>query len=123
MLAQSERAPEEIGAVTTAIERLDPTQQRAVRACARPAAPGRVQTQQPAPWTSDDLNLVRVRGRAAAKHRFERVALDGPVASLRDRQDVAHDALGRHASRPSARAREQRLVGLALGDGDRLGLR
>ena len=75
------------------------------------------------PWTSDDLNLVRVRGCAAAEHRFERVALDGPVASLRDRQDVAHDALGRHASRPSARTREQRLVGLTLGDRDRLGLR
>jgi len=121
VLAQPERVPEEIGALTTAVERLDPTEQRAIRACARPSAPGRVQTQQPAPWPSDDLNLVGVRGRAAAKHRVERVALDRPVASVRDRQDVAHDALGRHAARPPLCAREQRLIRLALGDGDRLG--
>ena len=100
-----------------------PTEQRAVRACARSAAAGRVQTQQSTAWPADDLNLVRVGRRAAAKHRIERVALDRPVASVRDRQDVAHDALGRHAARPPVRAREQRLIGLALGDGDRVGLR
>jgi len=121
VLAQAERISEEIGALATAVERLDPTEQRAVGASARPTAPGRVQTQQPAPWPSDDLNLVSVGGRAAAKHRVERVALDRPVASVRDRQDVAHDALGRDAARPSLRAREERLIGLALGDGDRLG--
>jgi hypothetical protein len=82
-----------------------------------------VQTQQPAPWPSDDLNLVGVRGRATAKHRVERVALDRPVTSVRDRQDVAHDTLGRHAARPPVCAREQRLIGLTLGDRDRLGLR
>ena len=120
MLAQAERAPEKIGALATALDRLDPTEQRAIRAGARPKAPGRVQTQQPATWPPDNLNLVRVSGRAAAKHRLERVALDGPVASARDRQHVAHDALGRHAARPPVRAREQRLVGLALGGGDAL---
>jgi hypothetical protein len=36
---------------------------------------------------------------------------------------LTNDALGRHATRPPVRAREQRLVDLAPGDGDRLGLR
>src|SRR5881628_3352862 len=72
VLAQAERVPEEVGAFATALQWLDPTEQRAVRACVRPSAPGRVQTQQSAPWPSDDLNLVGVRRRAAAKHRVER---------------------------------------------------
>ena len=122
VLAQPERVPEEIGAFTTAVERLDPTEQRAVGACARPTAPGSVQTQQPAPWPPDDLNLVGVGGRAAAKHRLECVALDRPVAALRDRQDVADDLLRRHAASPPLCAREERLIGLALGDGDLVGL-
>ena len=123
VLAQPERAPEEIGALATAVERLDPTEQRAVRPCARSAAAGRVQTQKSTPGSPDDPNLVGVSGRAATKHRVERVAVHRPIASARDRQDVAHDHLGRHAARPPVRAREQRLIGLALGGGDRLGLR
>ena len=123
VLAQAERVPDEIGALATTVDRLDPTEQRAVRVCGRSTAPGRVQTQQPARWPLDDLNLVGASRRAAAKHRVERVALDRPVASVRDRQDVAHDALGRNAAGPPMRAREQRLIGLALGDGDRLGFR
>jgi len=123
VLAQAERVPDEIGALATGVDRFDPPEQRAVRACVRPTAPRRVQTQQPTRWPSEDLNLVRVSRRAAAKHRVERVALHRPVASVRDRQDVAHDALGRDAARPSLRAREERLIGLALGDGDRLGFR
>ena len=123
VLAQAERIPKEIGALATAVEGLDPTEQRAVRECARPAAAGRVQTERPAARPPDISNLVRVSGRASAKHRVERVALDRPVASVRDRQDVAHDALGRHAARPPVRTREQRLIGLAGGDGDRVGLR
>jgi len=123
VLAQAERAPEKIGALATAVERLGATEQCAIRTCVRLTAPGRVQTQQPAAWPSDDLNLVDVSGRAAAKHCVERVALDRPVASVRDRQDVAHEVLGRHAACPPVRAREQCLIGLALGDGDWLGLR
>jgi hypothetical protein len=38
-------------------------------------------------------------------------------ASARDRQDVAYDALGRHAARPPVRPREQRLTRLAVGEG------
>jgi hypothetical protein len=122
VLAQPERVPEEIGALATAVERLDSAEQRAVRACTRPLTASCVQTQRPDPWPPDDLNLVRVCGRASAKHRLEGIALDRPVASVRDRQDVAYDPFGRHATRPPVCAREQRLIGLTLGDGHRLGL-
>ena len=84
VLAQAERVPEEVGALATTVDRLDPAEQRAVRARARPTPPRGVQTQRPAPWPSDDLNLIGVRGGAAANHRVERVALDRPVASVRD---------------------------------------
>lgn len=123
VLAQAERVPEEIGALATAIERLDPSEQRAVGACARPSTPGCIQTQQPAPWPSDNLNLVCVSGRAPAKHRVERVALDRPVASVRHRQDVPHDAFRRHAACPPLCAREQRLIRIAFGEIDRFALR
>jgi hypothetical protein len=66
-----------------------------------PATPRRLvayRPQQPAPWPFDDLNLVGVRGRAPAKHRVERVALDRPITSARDRQDVQHDGFERHAA-------------------------
>ena len=122
VLAQAERVPEEIGALATAVERLDPAQQGAVRTCAGTTTPGRVQAHQPAPRPRDDLNLVGAGGRIATKHRVERVALDRPVASLRDRQNVAHDALGRHAARLPVRAPEQRLPGLALTGRGRAGL-
>jgi hypothetical protein len=62
-----------------------------------------------------------VSGRAPAKHRVERVALDGPVASLRDRQDVPHDAFRRHAACSPLCARKKRLIGLVLGNGDCFG--
>jgi hypothetical protein len=58
VLAQAKRVPKEIGALATAIERLDPPEQRAVGACARSATSGGIQSHQPAPWPSDNLNLV-----------------------------------------------------------------
>jgi hypothetical protein len=118
MLAQAKRVPKEVSALATTVEGFDPTEQRAVRTHARPAAPSGIQTQQAAPRPSDDLNLVGVSGRAPTKHRVERVTLNRPVASVCDRQDVAHDAIGRHGARPPLGAREQRLLSLVLGDGD-----
>src|ERR1700730_1653671 len=83
VLAQAERVPEKIGALATAVERIHPPEKRPVRARARATASGRVQTQPQAAWPSDDLNLVRVRRRAATKHRLEGVALDRPGGSRR----------------------------------------
>jgi hypothetical protein len=67
MLAQAERIPEEVGALTTAVKGLNPAEQRAVRAGARLSTSCRIEPQQPAPWPSDNLNLVGVRGRAPAE--------------------------------------------------------
>jgi hypothetical protein len=114
VLTQTKRVPQEIGTLTTAVERFDATQQRSVRLCARTTAPCRVQSQQVLARSSDDLNLVGMAGRAAAKHRVERVALDRPVSSVRDRQDVPYDPLGRHAARSPLCVCEQSLMGLAL---------
>lgn len=121
MFAQAKRVPEEVGALATAVDGVELTKQRAVRTRARPSAPGCIQTQQTTAWPSDDLNFVGVSGRAPAKHRVERVALDWPIASLRRRQGEANDAIGRHGARPPLCAREQRLIGLARGDRDDLG--
>lgn len=87
---------------------------------ARPTAPRRVQTQPRAARPTDDLNLVRVSRRAAAKHRLESVSLDWPVAALRDRQDVPNDALRRHPGGPAMRTSEQDLISLTT-DRDRVG--
>jgi hypothetical protein len=74
-------------------------------------------------WPSDDLNLVRVTRRAAPKQCVERVTLNGPVGSVRDRQHLARDELGWHTACPPLCAREQRLIGFTFGTGNRFGLK
>ena len=123
VLAQAKRVPDEIRTVATANEWLDPIKPRAIRACTRVTAPRGVQTQHTPTRPPDDLNLVGVDRRAAAKYRLERFALNRPVASACDRKDVPHDALSRHAPGPPLCAREQRLIRLALGNRSWVGLR
>src|SRR5262245_20100279 len=119
VLAQAKRVAEEVGALATAVEGLESTQQRAVRTCVRPSAPGCIQAHQSASWSVDDLNLVSTSGRAPAKHRLKRVALDRPVAAMRDRQYVAYYPIRRQTAGPPLRTGEQDLISLTLGDRDR----
>ena len=68
VLAEAERAPEEIGAVAAPLDRLDAAQERAVWAGGRAPAPGRVEAQElAARWASDDLEPVGATEREAAK--------------------------------------------------------
>jgi hypothetical protein len=123
VLAQSERTPDEVGTLAAALDGFDAAEQRAVRARARSVAAGPVQTQQSTAGAPHDSNVVRAGRRTATKHGVERVPLDRPVASGSDRQHVPNDRLRRHGARPPVRAHEQRLIGLGLGDGARLGLK
>src|SRR2546425_8097405 len=69
-----------------------------VQTCALPISPRGVQTQHTPTRPPDNLNLVGVDRRAAAKYRLERFALNRPVASACDRKDVPHE-IGRASCR------------------------
>ncbi|HUY59592.1 MAG TPA: hypothetical protein VMV16_07775 [Solirubrobacteraceae bacterium] len=115
VLAETQGTPEEIGAVAASVEWIELTEQHAVRPRARSAATGGVEAQHLVPWPCRDLDIIDMSGGATTQDRLERLALNRPVASSRDREDVAHDAIGRQATCSPMRARQQRLVGLALG--------
>src|SRR5439155_24646093 len=100
VFAQPQRVPDEIGALATAVERIELTEQRPVRSCARASSSRRVQTQPQAAWLFDDLNRVAVRGCATRNHWIDGCTVDPPVRARRKRKNQALDALRPHATGP-----------------------
>lgn len=56
-LQEAERIPEKVGAVAATVERVDLSEQRAVRARLRGTAARRTQAQQPARWSAHSLKF------------------------------------------------------------------
>ena len=118
VLAQAERAAEEIGAIAVAHDRVEATEQGAIGPRGRALAPGRVQAEEAAPARpGHDLEPVGLAERDPAQQRLERLAADRPVGLGGDREDVADHQLRWHGPRLPVGAREQRLIGLALDRG------
>jgi hypothetical protein len=122
VLAQAERAAEEVGAAAAALDGLHAPQQGSVGARGRALPSRRVEAKgSPATRPGNDLQPVGLAEGEAAEQRLERLAPHGPVRSRRDGQDVPDDQLRGNGSRLPMRPREQHPIRLGLGRGGREG--
>jgi hypothetical protein len=106
VLAQAERASEEISAIAATLDRLDPTEEGSIRARRRALAPRHVEPEEPArSRAGDDLEPVGLAECNAAQQGLERLAADGPRGFAGHRKDVADHQFRRHSTRLPVGAR------------------